>query len=369
MAAGFDGAVWMCSSNQNGPAVARIDMAGDFTFQNVPGCASMTRNPNGNLYFASVAFENAQIGQISPEGIISYNTWRNPEIGPGPYYSVSGSDGNLYLLQTSGGEEIAQVSTSGVQTATYGPYDYIDSIATGPDGNLWFYVGCVNCQSFIGKLSLESNSLTKYPVDVPVDGLTDASDGGIWFDEGPAMGRLDIATGTLTSYPIKDNFQAVQIIQVAPTLLLVMGQATSVYLFDLASHVITKTYGVPGTKWDGTSGMILGPDFNAWMLSGGNHTGGFNGLDVLLLRQITTTPTSLNVPLNGIAPLKAAETHYLNGSFAATSTDTTVAQVIVDSKHGWTIEGVGPGSCDITVADIHGNSVKVPVTVTGSLLP
>jgi hypothetical protein len=363
-ARGYDSATWFCANIGRQQVVGRIDMSGNVTYQDVFECDGITRNPDGDLYFVGRSPTGDQLGQIDHSGNITYVPIVPAEISPPGYWLVSGADGNLYTASRPGGGNVVRVTTSGALTVAVS--DAVDWITAGPDGNLWYYVDSTfngGPSPYIGRLNLQTQAITQYVVPSST-GLVGASDGGIWFDEGPAMGRIDATSGAITTYSIKDKVKVVQIIQIAPKLLLLMGEDQSVYQFNISTHSITKTWGIPNQQWDQYASELLGPDYNVWMPSGGDHSqGGGTGINVLVIRQLTTQPTSLSIALDGMAPLSAKETQYINGNFTAQSTNTTIAQVTVDSKSSFTISGIGIGSCDITVSDVNGNLVEVPVTV------
>lgn len=372
-AEGYDGATWYCGiDNYNGGfgEIGRVDMRGNITLQDTTTCRAITRNQDGNLYFLSGSYGGLDtLGVINKAGTISYVPVQGVIANGTGYWMLSGGDGALYLLaRDSASAGVFRVTTSGVATQLAQPGQGLYKwITAGSDHNVWYYDDCreSGCPSpLVVKYNVSSQSITSYSVP-PSTGLAGASDGGIWFDEGSAMGRIDATTGALTSYPIAHSFPAVQIIQGYPDALFILDHSPVVHEFSLRKHALVRSWTIPNQQVDDRASELLGPDFNIWVPSGGVLHGGLAGygLNVLVLHVLTTQPTSITLPVGGTSPLSASETHYLNGTFTATSSKPSVAQVSSTSKNTFTVTGVGVGTCAVTVADIHGNLVDVSVTV------
>ena len=120
------------------------------------------------------------------------------------------------------------------------------SVAPGPDGNMWFTKGSANQ---IGRITVPrthgrfrgrgGGAIHEITVPTPNSEPSDivaGPDGAIWFTEFRAsqIGRLDLATGTITEFPIPNT--------------------------DLFFDIFTQTF----TTSTGPRGITVGPDGNLW---------------------------------------------------------------------------------------------------------
>ena len=120
------------------------------------------------------------------------------------------------------------------------------SVAGGPDGNMWFTKGSANQ---IGRITVPrahgrfrgqgGGAIHEITVPTPNSEPSDivaGPDGAIWFTEFRAsqIGRLDLATGTITEFPIPNS--------------------------DRFFDIFTQTF----TTSTGPRGITVGPDGNLW---------------------------------------------------------------------------------------------------------
>ncbi len=193
MISGPDGDLWVgVDPTYSTAAIDRIDLNGSVTSFPVPGTGnppdggftinSLATGPDGNVWFVAdfaPTFTDNQvvIGNITPAGLVT-------EFPPIPVPAgrealntgaiVSGPDGDLWFgyvvndpkLQAQ--DFIGQVTTAGAVTlfpiSSFGSKSppFVDSLAAGADGNLWFTAGLG--KSFVfGRMS-PSGAVTQFPM-------------------------------------------------------------------------------------------------------------------------------------------------------------------------------------------------------------
>lgn len=119
-----------------------------------PGVTSLTAGPDGNMWFTSPYSQQA-VGRITPSGkLTTYYVLSNYE-----YVNivdiVDAPDGNLWF---GAGYALVKLATDGTMTGYVLPtsselISYPQSIAVGPDGNLW-YLGSSNTGYFVVRFQL-----------------------------------------------------------------------------------------------------------------------------------------------------------------------------------------------------------------------
>jgi streptogramin lyase len=185
-----------------------------------PGCkiqvGSLVLGPDGNLWFDAAGLR--LIGRMTSSGQVKL--FPLPvDVAGGANRLAAGSDGNLWLTATGGGDGkpdwILRVTTSGEVTklkagmnpAGAEPATGPESIAEGPDGNMWFTEFWANR---IGRMS-PVGILSEYPIptaDSSPRGIVAGHDGNMWFVESgrsrPAIARITMS-GDVTEFPVTDG--------------------------------------------------------------------------------------------------------------------------------------------------------------------
>jgi len=127
--------------------------------------------------------------------------------GSQAYSVVGGPDGNLWFTEYTG-PRIGTFNPTTKMATEFGPLQApATSIAAGPDGNVWFAERSIDgSSSVLGRIT-PAGVITEYtstPVAGSVRGITAGADGHVWFVKdgfgGPALGRVDPATGAVTTY-------------------------------------------------------------------------------------------------------------------------------------------------------------------------
>jgi streptogramin lyase len=160
------------------------------------GIGELVTGPDGNVWF--VQTDDDQVGRITPAGV------RLPDIAlPGaandPLDLAVGSDGNVWVAATG---NIFRITPAGAVTGFPVPGDrFTQSIAAGPDGNLWF---TEPDDDRIGRITV-GGAVTEFllpnPDSAPLD-IAAGSDGALWFTEngGNRIGRISTA-GAISEFP------------------------------------------------------------------------------------------------------------------------------------------------------------------------
>ena len=229
IANGPDGAVWFTEYAAN--KIGRVTTAGAFTEYSLPttpsGPYQIATGSDGALWFTE--FENSahQIGRITTSGAITeYTIPDSLGVTPQALGIAAGSDGALWVT-CANTSQIARVTTSG-QITTYAlpPAANPFSIASGPDGALWFVENSI--PSAIGRITT-AGGITQYPLPGASAGtlsaITAGPDGALWFMDSLAQGTM-------------------------------IGR--------IAGNGATTFFAVPGTP----SGLAAGPDGALWFTTG-----------------------------------------------------------------------------------------------------
>lgn len=150
-------------------------------------------------------------GVLPPGDIALY-----PDGGTGSGGVATGSDGNLWIVDSNRSRIIAYSPTEGGVVGTYNVPGSPTAIVAGPGGNLWFDLGSYGANgSAIGEITT-SGAVTVFPLPAEdgaygLDGLAVGPDGDLWYTfeaEGADNGYVGTMTpsGTVTQYPMPDEF-------------------------------------------------------------------------------------------------------------------------------------------------------------------
>ena len=127
--------------------------------------------------------------------------------GSQAYKITTGADGNLWFTEYNG-THIGKFDVTTKLATEYGPLQSpATTIAAGPDGNLWFSERSSDgSTSVLGRITT-AGVITEYkttPVIGSVVALAAGADGKVWFvkdgNGGPAVGKIDPATGAFTTF-------------------------------------------------------------------------------------------------------------------------------------------------------------------------
>jgi virginiamycin B lyase len=189
---------------------------------------------------------------------------------------ASGPDGALWFTENGAGK-IGRIAVNGTVTAEYpiptassGPY----GIAAGPDGALWF---TENGSNKIGRITT-GGAFTEYPIPAAASGplyIAAGPDGALWFTEngGNKIGRIT-TSGIVSEYPIPTASSAPRGIAAGGdgALWFVESAGDNIGRITTAGAV-TAEYPIP-TKGSYPEAIVAGPDGALWFTENfGNKIG------------------------------------------------------------------------------------------------
>jgi streptogramin lyase len=230
------------------------------------------------------------VGRITPAGEVKQFSVPYQPVGGSPNIAA-GPDGNIWVAVSGGGggrpDWILRVTPSGQITrfsAGERPPDQgqfgtgPDSIAPGPDGNMWFTEFWTNR---IGRLT-PSGDLTEFSIPTPdsgARGIVAGRDGNMWFAEDnrarPSVARITTG-GTITEFPITTGPS-----DVSPSRLAV-GADGNLWFAEPSGLAHISPSGdivqVPLPTGTQVTDLVAGPDANIWF--GDSKTGAIARLGV-----------------------------------------------------------------------------------------
>jgi streptogramin lyase len=158
----------------------------------------------GFSFFTAVSVASLSADIVTNDAV-TINEFPIPTAGSSPNSIAAGPDGNLWFTE-SDGNKIGRITTAGVITEFPIPtaYSSPDGITLGLDGNLWFTeplvrkIGRITTAGVITEFTIPTANT--YP-----NGITAGPDGNLWFTEGNSdgdkIGRITTA-GVITEFPI-----------------------------------------------------------------------------------------------------------------------------------------------------------------------
>lgn len=248
VAAGLDGRIWFTStSNQIGVLTPKTRAVTVYSVpplsadQDLPRVRAIVTAPDGNLWFTeasgAIGEINAATGSIRLFAVPSYagfssriaigpdakiwfigdpanEVWKfDPETSQATVYPVTTMTGNASIATAPDGNVwFVSAGLVGKYNPSLGlivasplgaPTSGSGAITLGPDGNLWFTA--LN-ENEIGKIDPTTGAVTRYPFanagPVGAIAITSGPGGDLWFTASNMIGRLDPLTGAVTKYPI-----------------------------------------------------------------------------------------------------------------------------------------------------------------------
>jgi len=199
--AGPDGAMWATDPVNN--RIDRVTTSGTYTTFALPtasaGPFGIAVGADGNLWFTE---KNAsKVGRITPQGTIT--EFATPSPTAVPEGIALAADGNVWFVETGTGL-LGSVTPQGAITETGGDHSLQGSIASGPNGSLWFTAvgdGCGGCSPrSTGRVDVRNANDSRNAFDITdsvgysaPQGITQGPDGNMWFVE-----RFENAVSSIT---------------------------------------------------------------------------------------------------------------------------------------------------------------------------
>lgn len=188
--AGSDGNLWMTDfSIGSGGGIDKISPSGILlaTYSDSDFPYDVVLGSDGNVWYTG----NQDIGRITPSGVITQFPWPGESSGR----IINGPDGNLWVISEDQNQVpvIGRITTGGVITSFPAPelggHHVPQSIAAGPDGNVWYADGI---EGTIARMT-PSGVVTLYatPESVDASEIAAGPDGSLWFTaSGNQVGRI-----------------------------------------------------------------------------------------------------------------------------------------------------------------------------------
>lgn len=204
-----------------------------------------------------------------------------------PTAIAAGSDGNLWIAESVSAnvQQIVKMTTAGAIAGTYtvlpnsnpGAADYLQSMASGPDGNMWFVLDDEGSgYDEIGKIT-PAGTITRYHLPNPwsfglgSNAIVSGPDGNLWFTEygGNRIGKIS-TSGAITEYALPSGANPQNMI-VGPDgnlwLRCDCGAASGAGLVKVTTAgVASGPYLMDNLQVDT---LVDGPDGNLWFGTGG----------------------------------------------------------------------------------------------------
>jgi hypothetical protein len=205
LAVGHDGNLYAYSYNGGAwNQLVKIDPAGNET--TIPtsgsGCRepeSITPNPDGNIYAITGTISTPSVSQVTPQGGV---TEYPLPINSCPMAIVTGSDGNLWLVQYDGG--VGRMTPGGQYTEFGGGlFRGTVQIARGADKNLWIseVVGVKGPNTLV-RVNVNDGSQTTFPAPNEAISLTEGPAGVLYMMGKEIVYRVNM-DGTMTPFPLR----------------------------------------------------------------------------------------------------------------------------------------------------------------------
>lgn len=164
-----------------------------------------------------------------------------------------------------------------------------ESIAAGPDGDLWFTELIGPNEGEFGRIDPSTGTITQFPAGLPAGDapleMTAGPDGGLWFtiasDNGNSgLGRLDPSTGKITTFTPSGVFPDEITVGPDGNLWFTDSGGTSgrIGRFDLSTHAFTE-FSTGLTAGDEPDRIAAGPDGSVWFTEDGSAGGTVGRID------------------------------------------------------------------------------------------
>lgn len=318
LTAASDGAVWFLDGNSTTPQVGRITRSGSITDYPIPGSsihnvAGLTLGPDNNLWFGYGVGSTYALGSIT-----TTPTFSNDPISSSYEYPISTTTagGSLWYIEenktTRNDTYIGNMTTSGTVTdhtigipSGSGVTSFIiDSLTSGPDGNVWFDGVANTNQIYTGLLNIATGTATFYATGAWTYGrpsqLITGSDGNLYFYEltstspnytylyyvSPASGVATIARTIASTYTQYSSITS------GPDgrIWITDDNGGWVDVYPTGTTGTGSTYRVPAAYTNPRS-IVAGPDGNLWLVGSTN-----------ILKLTTSGIFTAYTPASGVIP-------------------------------------------------------------------
>ena len=272
VALGPDGNVWYVDAGQN--LLGRVSPTGQIAQFHMPyqvggGARAIVGGPGGAVWVVARGSDNAQpdwVLRVGSKGeVTKYPTLA---AGAGTESIAVGPDGNLWFTEFSA-NRVARLTTSGTVTeyATQAPNSSPRGIVAGPDGNIWFAETNRN-RIAIGRITPEGQQtdfpLTQGESDATPYDLAAGPDGNVWFTTANGGGLAHISpSGAIVRVALPTGSGPVSVVG---------GPDGNMWFTDRAKNAIGRAsmagaireFALPQRNGSGPHGIALGGDGRIW---------------------------------------------------------------------------------------------------------
>jgi streptogramin lyase len=355
--------------------VGRISMADETTTFSLHAPVAIAVGGDKNLWILTHdTLVQQTIVKMTPSG--SMTPFKIPcasgstvnQIGTGPDGNIWFTDSTAFLV----GRMKLDGTSHCFPTAGSDTWGY--QIGAGPDGNFWFLDGPPN---MISKIT-PSGILTEYPDPQGCTTVLKAGDGNLYCGSPNGIFRVSTSDGTETLVaPQSANYLATSgtgggarlyyscpgdgrtICNSPPAA--VYPRQTNYQLFTLRlANGLWKADSLPLDQ-PVARNVAVGPDGNLWYFWYSSPNRGGIGVDVL--RDLSVSPTSVNIGVGQSQTIIAFERGRPTGPLNASTSNPAVATVSPGSGDTFIVTAQGIGSATIRIADSRHNFVRVSVAV------
>ena len=231
---------------------------------------ALVAGPDGNVWFLAEAIESDRIilGKVTTAGAVTEMPLRVPAPPLLRYHRTetiaAGPDGNLWFGEANA---VGRSTTTGEVTSFALPAGASapTAITAGPDGNIWFTEGAA---SKIGRIT-PSGQFAQFalPPGRKPSGIVAGSDGNLWFTERALneIGRITPA-GQITEFPVPGRPAKLDSIAAGPDGNLWFGEAGASRVGRITPSGEVTQFAVP--TQGGTSSIVSGPGGLLYFASG-----------------------------------------------------------------------------------------------------
>jgi len=382
IAAGADGNMWFL---EGAGRVGKISPSGAVTEYTLPGYTTsglgpvplnITAGSDGNAWFTEAAA--GDIGRITPAGTVTTYPTTSNGIPTGPDSIALGNDGAVWFSEDGElGDSIGKITTSGAVTQYALPEGvYVQHVAVGPDGNMWFSTGTTNpttgafIAAYFGEITPQG-VITEYEIpdqSVPEDFVT-GPDGNIWFIDNTGypgqICKYVPSTGAITTYPVPTSGAELNSLADGPDGNIWFTESNEDNIGEITTSGAVTEYPVPTPSAE-PGAIAAGPDGNMWFTEVAA-----NKIGEVLLAEPPSAPTGLTAQSPTAAPAlswdAAADTTSYNiyrdgtliGSSSTTAFTDTTATVGTYDYYVTAVNAYGQSEPSSTVTVVVGQSPAI----------
>ncbi len=251
-------------------ALARAEEQTPHSLAEATWAKALVAGPDGNIWFVAKAIDSNRIilGKVTTAGAVTEIRLRVPA-PPRLHYRrtetiAAGPDGNLWFGEANA---VGRSTTTGEVTSFALPAGASapTAMAAGPDGNIWFTEGAA---SKIGRIT-PSGQIAQFalPPGRKPSGIAPGPDGNLWFTERAIneIGRITPA-GQITEFRVPGRQAKLDSIAAGPDGNLWFGEAGASRVGGITPSGAVTQFAVPTQS--GTSSIVSGPGGLLYFTSG-----------------------------------------------------------------------------------------------------